>query len=34
MVQIRYWTNRVALMGVLVLTSAVAGGWKWNKLPL
>jgi hypothetical protein len=34
MVQIRYFVNRAALVGALVLTSAVAGGWKWNKLGL
>jgi hypothetical protein len=33
MVHIRYWLNRVALTGALVLSSAVAAGWKWNKLP-
>jgi hypothetical protein len=31
MLQIRYWTYRAALTGALVLTSAVAAGWKWNK---
>jgi hypothetical protein len=34
MVEIRYWTNRVALVGTFVLASAVAGGWKWNRLGL
>jgi hypothetical protein len=33
MVQLRYWTTRLALTGALVLSSAVAAGWKWNKLP-
>jgi hypothetical protein len=32
MAQIQYWMHRAALVGALVLTSAVAGGWKWNKL--
>jgi hypothetical protein len=31
-VVLRYWMNRAALVGALVLTSAVAAGWKWNKL--
>ena len=33
MVQLRYWMTRFALTGALVFSSAVAAGWKWNKLP-
>jgi hypothetical protein len=33
MVQIRYWMIRASLTYALVLSSAVAAGWKWNKLP-
>ena len=31
MVHIRYWMYRATLTGALVLASAVAAGWKWNK---
>jgi hypothetical protein len=32
MVQIRYWLNRAFLAGALVTASAVAAGWKWDRL--
>ena len=30
MVVLRFWMNRVALVGALTLASAVAAGWKWD----
>ena len=27
---LRYWMNRLVLLGALVSASAVAAGWKWD----
>jgi hypothetical protein len=31
MMQIRYWFNRTFLLGALVVASATAAGWKWDR---
>jgi hypothetical protein len=31
LVQLRFWFNRFALVSSLVLASAVAAGWKWDR---
>jgi hypothetical protein len=32
--QFRHAAIRLSLTAVLLLTAAVAAGWKWNRLPL
>jgi hypothetical protein len=33
-VELRLLVLRVSLAAALLLTAAVAAGWKWNRLPL
>ena len=31
---VRVAANRLSIVAVLLVTAAVAAGWKWNRLPL
>ena len=32
--QIQFVAKRLSIFAVLLVTAAVAAGWKWNRLPL